>query len=85
MTVDGSGIAAGTYELVLESFDNLSVPKSALKTDRINIHISGSDIVPVPEPVIEPEPVLEPELVSEPELVQERGLEIIRARFEDVL
>ena len=57
MKINGSGISAGTYELVLESFDNLSVPKSALKTDRININISGSELLQEPNTVKEPNTV----------------------------
>ena len=40
LSIDSSGLTAGsTYELVIESYDDLGSVKSALKVDRINIQI----------------------------------------------
>ena len=44
LSINGCGIAVGTYELVIESFDDLSIAKSTLMTDRIEIHISGKEV-----------------------------------------
>ena len=44
LTVDTTGLAIGTYELVIESYDDNSSVKSALKTDIIQIIVKNLQI-----------------------------------------
>ena len=39
--IDTIGVESGQYNLVLESFNTLSIAQSALKTDRITITVNG--------------------------------------------
>ena len=59
LTVDTSELVAGaTYDLVIESYDENSSVKSALKTDTIQLIVPEpvlvSEAVPVSEPIIQP-------------------------------
>ena len=51
MTTNGTEIEAGTYELIIESYNSLSIAQSALKTDSVIIQISYGE--PEPEDQLE--------------------------------
>ena len=41
MNLSLSGVSPGIYWLILQSFDDNSVPKSVLKTDKIEVKVLG--------------------------------------------
>lgn len=42
LTITGSEVPPGTYDLIIESYDNLGTVKSTLKKDSITIKIDTS-------------------------------------------
>ena len=66
MTTNGTKIEAGTYELIIESYNSLSIAQSALKTDSVIIQIS----------YFEPEPEEQLELIK-PSFKKELVLEVL--------
>ena len=43
MQIDTTGIEPGEYDLILESYNTLSIAKSALKTDTMTIFVKESE------------------------------------------
>ena len=84
--IDGEIPTPGTYELVLESFDEASSVQSALKTDRIQIEVSteveNSDECTISMQAIEE---IQHELETPIEITANQGeIEFITSSFDDL-